>query len=176
MSETFIPNADVYRTFVSGFFGMNTNDIRDIDANQTIYWMISIPVTFLTLLAAYMYGYKGDRISDWFRNKYLDWIVGTYNRAVPPRYRYRWMRIRQRLRKKDNRRYFRLLRPSSNSLPMTEQGDDDQKSTSSLVKEKNRQMARFWEITKLSSARDRLRRRKGNGKVKVAETFYGTLE
>ncbi|KAL1840531.1 hypothetical protein VTJ49DRAFT_352 [Mycothermus thermophilus] len=57
-------------TFVSGFFGMNTIDIRDIDANQTLYWIIAIPVTLMTLFAAFAYGYKGDEIGDWIHKKY----------------------------------------------------------------------------------------------------------
>ncbi|KAL2265332.1 hypothetical protein VTJ83DRAFT_6432 [Remersonia thermophila] len=57
-------------TFVSGFFGMNTSDIRDIDANQTLYWEIAVPVTILTLLVAFAYGYKGDEIGDWLYDKF----------------------------------------------------------------------------------------------------------
>jgi hypothetical protein len=71
--------------FVSGFFGMNTSDIRDIEANQTIYWVISIPVTLLTLLAAFAYGYKGDEITDWLHHKLRDTSWGRYVHRVLPR-------------------------------------------------------------------------------------------
>lgn len=58
-----------YRTFVSGFFGMNTVDIRDIEASQSLYWTIAIPVTIVVLALAFVYGYKGDEIGDWIHDK-----------------------------------------------------------------------------------------------------------
>jgi hypothetical protein len=54
---------------VSGFFGMNTADIRDIDARQSLYWTIAIPVTVAVLTCAFIYGYKGDEIGDWIHDR-----------------------------------------------------------------------------------------------------------
>ncbi|KAK0620585.1 hypothetical protein B0T14DRAFT_604152 [Immersiella caudata] len=54
-------------TFVSGFFGMNTADIRDVDATQYLYWSIAVPVTLVVLTFAFVYGYRGDEIDDWIR-------------------------------------------------------------------------------------------------------------
>ncbi|KAL2124626.1 hypothetical protein VTJ04DRAFT_991 [Mycothermus thermophilus] len=65
-------------TFISGFFGMNTIDIRDIDADQTLYWTIAIPVTFLTLFATFVYGYKGDEIGDWLHRKFHSKIMRRF--------------------------------------------------------------------------------------------------
>lgn len=59
----------IIRTFVSGFFGMNTVDIRDIEATQTLYWTIAIPVTVVVLAIAFVYGYKGDEIGDWIHDR-----------------------------------------------------------------------------------------------------------
>lgn len=57
------------RSFVTGFLGMNTTDIRDIDASQTLYWFIAIPITAGVLAAAFLYGYKGDEIEDWVQGR-----------------------------------------------------------------------------------------------------------
>lgn len=48
---------------------MNTVDIRDIEASQSLYWTISIPVTILVIALAFIYGYKGDEIGDWIHDK-----------------------------------------------------------------------------------------------------------
>jgi hypothetical protein len=48
---------------------MNTVDIRDIEADQRLYWTISIPVTIAVLALAFVYGYKGDEIGDWIHDK-----------------------------------------------------------------------------------------------------------
>ncbi|KAI5468180.1 hypothetical protein BGZ63DRAFT_373096 [Mariannaea sp. PMI_226] len=51
-------------SFTSGFFGMNTTDIRDMEQNQRIFWTISIPLTIGVFTLAFLYGYKGDAIQD----------------------------------------------------------------------------------------------------------------
>lgn len=35
---------------VSGIFGMNTNDVRNMDQDQWLYWAVALPVTLLTIL------------------------------------------------------------------------------------------------------------------------------
>lgn len=44
-------------TFVAGFFGMNTNDIRNMDTSQWVYWAVALPLTFIMVcLAALVFG------------------------------------------------------------------------------------------------------------------------
>ncbi|OTB14862.1 hypothetical protein K445DRAFT_318772 [Daldinia sp. EC12] len=43
---------------------MNTTDIRDTNRDQTLFWTISIPVTFVVLSISFLYGYKGEAIED----------------------------------------------------------------------------------------------------------------
>lgn len=45
---------------------MNTSDIRDMEANQQLFWSIAAPVTAFVLTAALLYGYKGEEIADVF--------------------------------------------------------------------------------------------------------------
>ena len=49
---------------------MNTADIRDIEANQSLYWSIAIPITLAVLALALVYGYKGDEIVDWIHDRF----------------------------------------------------------------------------------------------------------
>ncbi|GAB1318623.1 hypothetical protein MFIFM68171_08833 [Madurella fahalii] len=69
-------------TFVSGFFGMNTVDIRDIGATQSLYWTIAVPVTIVVLAIALAYGYKGDEISDWIRDRISLWKSNRVPRSA----------------------------------------------------------------------------------------------
>jgi hypothetical protein len=57
------------RSFVTGFMGMNTNDIRNMDNNQKLYWEVALPVTVVVLAVAFVYGYAGDLIVDWFHDR-----------------------------------------------------------------------------------------------------------
>jgi hypothetical protein len=52
---------------------MNTVDIRDIEASQSLYWTIAIPVTVAVLAVAFIYGYKGDEINDWIHDRTHSW-------------------------------------------------------------------------------------------------------
>lgn len=52
------------RSFVTSFMGMNTSDIRDIESNQRLFWTIAVPLTVFVLTAAFIYGYKGDKVAD----------------------------------------------------------------------------------------------------------------
>lgn len=51
-------------TFISGFMGMNTADIRNTNRNQTFFWIVALPVTAGVLAIAFVYGYRGDAISE----------------------------------------------------------------------------------------------------------------
>ncbi|KAK4033784.1 hypothetical protein C8A01DRAFT_39754 [Parachaetomium inaequale] len=74
-------------TSVSGFFGMNTIDIRDIGATQFLYWTIAIPVTVVVLAIALVYGYKGEEIGDWIedriRPRIATWLPSRTEAAEP---------------------------------------------------------------------------------------------
>lgn len=47
---------------------MNTNDIRNMDSDQSLFWSIAVPVTATVLSLAFIYSYKGEDILDWLRN------------------------------------------------------------------------------------------------------------
>ncbi|KAL2116560.1 hypothetical protein VTJ04DRAFT_8728 [Mycothermus thermophilus] len=130
-------------TFVSGFFGMNTNDIRDIDANQTLYWMISIPVTFVTLSIAFIYGYKADDLSDWFHNKFHRTRLDRSKMAV------------------------KLPKMSTEVLSLVELGRE--KGKPQPAAKGDRTARGRWSSSK-TSIRDRVRQRKSQG-PKRGDTF-----
>lgn len=46
---------------------MNTNDIRNMDSNQPLFWAVAVPVTAVVLAAAFIYGYKSDEVEDVLR-------------------------------------------------------------------------------------------------------------
>ncbi|KAK5655272.1 hypothetical protein OQA88_5839 [Cercophora sp. LCS_1] len=51
-------------TFVSGFMGMNTADIRDTEGDQRVFWQTAVPLTAGVLAIAFVYGYKWEVIRD----------------------------------------------------------------------------------------------------------------
>lgn len=61
--------------------GMNTNDIRNMDSNQPLFWAVAVPVTAFVLAAAFIYGYKSDEVEDVLRR----WLQPRVrqNEAVP---------------------------------------------------------------------------------------------
>lgn len=61
---------------------MNTADIRDIEANQSLYWTIAVPVTVVVLGFALAYGYKGDEITDWIRDRNTRWKSSRFPRSA----------------------------------------------------------------------------------------------
>jgi hypothetical protein len=61
---------------------MNTMDIRDIEANQSLYWSIAVPVTVVVLGFALAYGYKGDEITDWIRDRINLWKSSRFPRSA----------------------------------------------------------------------------------------------
>lgn len=48
---------------------MNAAGIRDMEAGQTLYWAVAIPITVVVVAVAFVYGYKGDEIGDWIHDK-----------------------------------------------------------------------------------------------------------
>ena len=69
-------------SFVSTFLGMNTTDISDMDWDQRIFWATSIPITVLVLGLAFLYGYKGDEVSDWMSSTGRAWKASLTRRKL----------------------------------------------------------------------------------------------
>jgi hypothetical protein len=61
---------------------MNTADIRDIEATQSLYWTVAIPVTVAVLAVAFIYGYKGDEIGDWIHDRIRLWKAARFSRPA----------------------------------------------------------------------------------------------
>jgi hypothetical protein len=122
---------------------MNTSDIRDMDRNQTVYWLVAVPVTLLTLLAAFAYGYKGDDIRDWLYDKFRrnnNSASSWAGRAQPPQ-----------------RTGTNFPRRPTGSLPLADPSREALKQSSAQV-ESN---AGLWNTTK-EPVRSRVRRRRAN--------------
>jgi hypothetical protein len=51
-------------SFVTSYLGMNTADIRDMDNRQSLFWIISIPLTVVTVGTCLLIGYNGDELRD----------------------------------------------------------------------------------------------------------------
>ena len=61
---------------------MNTIGIRDIEATQSLYWAIAVPVTVVVLGFAVAYGYKGDEITDSIRDRVHLWKSSRFPRSA----------------------------------------------------------------------------------------------
>lgn len=55
------------RSFVTSYMGINTNDIRNMNSNQNLFWAVAMPVTLTVLFAAFVYAYKADEVADLLR-------------------------------------------------------------------------------------------------------------
>ncbi|KXG51206.1 Mg2+ transporter protein, CorA-like/Zinc transport protein ZntB [Penicillium griseofulvum] len=53
-------------SFVTSYFGMNTNDIRDMDSSQTLFWAISAPLTVGIITVVLVVAFQADRIREAF--------------------------------------------------------------------------------------------------------------
>ena len=54
-------------SFVSGIFGMNTHDIRNLSLSQWIYWITAIPLTVMVVLGAIWSAGEWEALGLWFR-------------------------------------------------------------------------------------------------------------
>lgn len=54
---------------MSSFMGMNTTDIRDTGHNQSLFWVVAMPVTASVVALALTYGYKGEELLDWIHSR-----------------------------------------------------------------------------------------------------------
>ena len=59
--------------FVSSFFGMNVSDIRNLDQNQSLFWLVAVCVTAGVLGLSIFFAFSGsmitDRILQWKENR-----------------------------------------------------------------------------------------------------------
>lgn len=57
-------------SFVTSYLGMNTTDIRDMGSNQSLFYIIAIPLTVVTVGACLLVGYNGDQLRDGISSLY----------------------------------------------------------------------------------------------------------
>lgn len=57
-------------SFVTSYLGMNTTDIRDMASNQSLFWIIAVPLTVVTMGLAMFIGYNGDDLRSFFASIY----------------------------------------------------------------------------------------------------------
>ncbi|KAL6704317.1 hypothetical protein ACN47E_008381 [Coniothyrium glycines] len=53
-------------SFVTSYLGMNTADLRDMGSNQSLFYIIAVPLTVVTVGACMLIGYNGDTLRDFF--------------------------------------------------------------------------------------------------------------
>jgi hypothetical protein len=51
-------------SFVTSYLGMNTADIRDMTSNQSLFWIIAVPLALVTMGSTMFIGYNGDELRD----------------------------------------------------------------------------------------------------------------
>ncbi|KIX02903.1 uncharacterized protein Z518_08846 [Rhinocladiella mackenziei CBS 650.93] len=52
-------------SFVTGFMGMNTADIRNQESGQWVFWAAAIPLTFVVVALTVWIGYNSESLSQW---------------------------------------------------------------------------------------------------------------
>ncbi|KAH7355753.1 hypothetical protein BKA66DRAFT_553488 [Pyrenochaeta sp. MPI-SDFR-AT-0127] len=57
-------------SFVTSYLGMNTVDIRDMSNRQSLFWIIALPLTLVTMGTCLLIGYNGDEIRDTISSLY----------------------------------------------------------------------------------------------------------
>ncbi|KAJ5564395.1 Mg2+ transporter protein CorA-like/Zinc transport protein ZntB [Penicillium frequentans] len=53
-------------SFITGYFGMNTEDIRNMGSSQTLFWTVSIPFTVVIISAVLLVAFQADRLREAF--------------------------------------------------------------------------------------------------------------
>ncbi|KAJ8126920.1 hypothetical protein O1611_g6718 [Lasiodiplodia mahajangana] len=72
---TFVTILFLPLSFVTSFFGMNTVDIRDIDQDQRLFWIVSVPTTAFVIGIAYLYGYKWENWKERLSQTHGPWFA-----------------------------------------------------------------------------------------------------
>ncbi|EXJ77944.1 hypothetical protein A1O3_09103 [Capronia epimyces CBS 606.96] len=52
-------------SFVTGFMGMNTADMRNLESGQWVFWAAAMPLTFVVVACTVWIGYHGESLSRW---------------------------------------------------------------------------------------------------------------
>ena len=60
---------------VASVFGMNSADIRDMDAGQWVYWATALPVTAVVVLLGLVYTGEMRRLRGWVAERVAEWIT-----------------------------------------------------------------------------------------------------
>jgi len=63
--------------FVTSFFGMNVSDIRDMEATQSLFWLVAMCVTAGVFVASIFLAFQGGKILD----RALLWVDARKERA-----------------------------------------------------------------------------------------------
>ncbi|KFG86985.1 putative Mg2+ transporter [Metarhizium anisopliae] len=66
---------------ISSIFGMNTNDIRDMDSGQWLYWAVAIPVTLLIIVIGLWWMGELGSVLEWLSGRQTGRVSNT--RYVP---------------------------------------------------------------------------------------------
>jgi phage tail tape-measure protein len=53
-----------------------------MEFGQAIFWSTSLPVTALVVVVAIVYGYKGDEIGDWMKERFRRRRISTSAPAI----------------------------------------------------------------------------------------------
>ena len=57
-------------SFVTSYLGMNTNDIRNMNNRQSLFWVIALPLTLTTMAVCLYISYKGATLRDQLSSLY----------------------------------------------------------------------------------------------------------
>lgn len=67
---------------ISSIFGMNTNDIRNMDFNQWLYWAVALPVTVIIIVAGLWWMDELGNATDWVMGRRKR--MPEYGGSLPP--------------------------------------------------------------------------------------------
>ncbi|KAJ4362366.1 hypothetical protein N0V83_010459 [Neocucurbitaria cava] len=71
-------------SFVTSYLGMNTADIRDMESLQSLFWIVALPLTLVTMATCLVVGYNGDEIRDAVAGAYRR-VSGKQDRSTAAR-------------------------------------------------------------------------------------------
>lgn len=61
-------------SFITSYLGMNTNDVRNMELNQWIFWATAAPFTAVVVGVCMFIAYEGDKVREavkegWFNSR-----------------------------------------------------------------------------------------------------------
>lgn len=57
---------------VASIFGMNTNDIRNMNLNQWVYWAAALPLSVVVIFLCLLFASELGNFRDWFRRVWTE--------------------------------------------------------------------------------------------------------